>query len=427
MQATMQSIFQAHFAQYAHGRTLCVRELRAAWAISSCRTAALGGHVLRCEQGHTEQIRYHSCRHRSCTRCSAQPRQQWAEAHTRKLLACEHRHIIFTLPHELNGLWAYNRSRLAALLFDSVRETLLQLCADERWLGVTPGIVLALHTWGRTLSRHPHVHCLVSEGGLNASGQWQASTASFLLPVRVLKSLYRGKLLARLSHAVRCGRLVLPPSLPAPRWRALLRALYRKNFNLDVGERYAHGMGVVRYLARYVKGGALSARRLTLRRDRSSKPQVAFAYTDHRDGRAKRLRLAPAQFIERVLWHAPPRGQHTVRHAGLYASGARAQRERCARLIAATVPPHTAWPLLPAAPSATTLVPSCPTCTQPLRRIASLLPAHRFGEFSNTRRRSPPRQAQRGVEADAPLPLMPRVHSTQPPQHFLSPSGALLN
>jgi hypothetical protein len=423
MPLSMQSIFREHFEGYAQQRRLSVRELRAADAIRCCRTPALGGQLLRCEQGHSEQIRYFSCRHRSCPRCTALPRQQWAQAQSEKLLPCEHLHLVFTLPHELLGLWAYNRSRLAALLFDAVRQTLLQLCADPRWLGVTPGLLLALHTWGRTLNAHPHLHVLLSAGGLDAHGQWRPAPPRFVLPIRVIKSFYRGKLLGLISAAVRSGRLVLPPALTPPHWRGLLRALYRKNFNVHLGSRYAHGEGVVRYLARYVKGGPLREQRL----QRGADDQIGFDYTDHRDGGHKRCTLAPHAFIARVLWHAPPGHLHTVRHAGLYASAARERRLQCRAAIEAA---HTSpRPRLPAPAPAVILKPSCTHCQQPLRHVATLPPAHRFGEFSNRRRGLTPRQlnpAQLGVEADAPTRLHPRAPPMSTPTPPAAPSGALL-
>jgi len=417
MPLSMQSIFREHFERYAQDRLLSVRELRAADSIMRCRTAALGGQLLRCALGHGEQIRYYSCRHRSCPRCTALPRQQWAQAQADKLLPCEHLHLVFTLPHELLGVWAYNRSRLAALLFDAVRQTLLQLCADPRWLGITPGVVLALHTWGRTLNAHPHLHCLLSAGGLDAHGQWQAAAPRFVLPIRVIKSLYRGKLLAQISARVRTGQLALPPTITPAQWRTLLRALYRKNFNVHLGERYAHGVGVVRYLARYVKGGPLQAQRLQPAAD----GQIAFDYTDHRDGRRKRCTLAPLAFIGRVLWHAPPGHLHTVRHAGLYASAARDRRQLCLRALAAAA--ARPWPPLPARNGSATLAPMCVRCHLPLLRVATVLPTHRFGEISKTSRPRP-RSAQLGVEADAPPP--PRYSST-PTRRLFCSSSALLN
>lgn len=325
MEATLQGIFAAQFAPYAQGKHLPALAYKAARAIIECRSAALGGHVQRCPAGHVTRIQYNACRHRSCPRCSALPKVRWAEAQQARLLACDHYHVVFTLPHELLELWCLNRAWFVDALFQASRDTLMTLLGDERHLGALPGVVMALHTWGRTLSLHPHIHCLVTGGGLTASGDWRASKRGYLLPVRVVKALYKGKLLARLWTALQSGALKLPEGRCAADIARLLKAVGRKGWNVRVQERYAHGRGVMRYLARYVKGGPISDRRLL-----SATPsQVALGYTDHRDGKSKVLRLSTGHFIQRVLWHVPETGQHTIRHYGLYAHRARAKRAQC--------------------------------------------------------------------------------------------------
>jgi hypothetical protein len=381
MRSSMQSIFNEHFAQYAQGRALSVREQRAASAIMDCGTAAMGAHVLSCPQGHYERIQYHACRHRSCPRCAEPARQQWVQAQLSRLLPCEHFHAVFTLPHEFIALWQYNRVALAKALFDSARHSLQELCADARQLGAQVGIVMALHTWGRTLSRHPHVHCLVSAGGVDPSGQWRSSRSGYLVPVKALSALFRGKLLGRLKELLKLGRLKLPPEQDQRHWRACIARQYRAHWNVQLAQRYAHGRGVALYLARYVKGGPLSRERALY----GGPQRVSFGYTDHRDGQAKTLSLAPGQFLARVLWHAPPRGQHLVRHCGLYASSAKEQHRQALRALS-----PQREPTMPAAlashrpPMATTITVSCPQCKTALVRTLSLLPVHRKGEISNT-------------------------------------------
>lgn len=383
MRCTMQEIFQRHFAAYAQQRTLHPREQRAAACISQCYTGALGAHVLRCPLGHFEQWQLHACRHRSCPRCAEQPRQQWLQAQLEQLLPCPHFHVIFTLPHVLLALWEFNRSRLAQLLFDCARQALLQLLVDARHLGAVPGLLMALHTWGRTLSHHPHLHCLVSAGGLGAQDRWVPCRDEFLLPLKPLQRLFAGKLLARLGQALASQQLRCPPEQPSAHWRALLRTLYRQHWNIQINPPYAHGRGVALYLARYVKGGPLPARRALALHD----AQVHLPYTDHRDGQPKTLQLAATEFIARVLWHAPPRGQHMVRRAGLYASALGGQHRRCVQLLSAPdLPPEpqaSAWHEGLRRPDADPMGPRCPQCQAPLQRSLMARDMHHRGEVSN--------------------------------------------
>jgi hypothetical protein len=380
MGTTLQEIFRSQFSQYAQQRPLHPRERRAAWAIMNCRTPVMGGHILSCPHDDYRLVQYHSCRHRSCPTCSQQPRQHWVQQQLQRLLPCEHYHAVFTLPHEFIALWAYNRAALSKLLFDCARESLLQLCRDERFLGATPGIIMALHTWGRTLSQHPHVHCLVTGGGLDTSGQWRPSHHGYLLPVKVLSSLFRGKVLHHIKHAVAHATLRLPPQQDTQHWLSVIKAQYRKHWNVQLAEPYQHGRGVALYLARYVKGGALGSRH-SFDTDAHS---VRFDYVDHRDGQRKQLQLSKSEFIARVLWHAPPRGQHTVRHAGLYASSAAVPLEQARQQLA---PPPIivarTVEVLAFSPTSAPRCLHCPQCNANLIPAALIPKTHHPGEISN--------------------------------------------
>lgn len=380
MRATLQDVFRQHFGEYTKGRALHPREHRAAYCISQCFQPALGFHVLVCPQGHFNAVQHHACRHRSCPRCATAPRQQWLAAQLPKLLPCPHFHVIFTLPHAFIALWQFNRAVIAQLLFDSARTSLLDLCADERHLGAMPGLLMALHTWGRNLSHHPHVHCLVSAGGLDSANQWRACKPNFLLPLEPLRQLFRARLLSALQLALQHNRLALPPQQDRAHWQHLFNQQWRAHWNIQINEPYAHGRGVALYLARYVKGGPLgSDRRLHLTQDK-----VAFAYLDHRDAKRKNLTLEPHEFIARVLWHAPPKGQHTTRHAGLYATAHHRQHHQALKHLAPAPSPRQLTTLASHAidkPPPST--PICPTCATPLHRLHIRPAAHQIGEFSN--------------------------------------------
>ena len=167
---TLQTIFQDAFPAYEQTHPLPAHVRRAARAIMQCRTAALGGHVQACPDGHMARIWYNSCRHRACPQCAYLQTERWLALQQARLLACDHYHVIFTLPHELNPLWLANVPVMTTLLFQAVRDTLGTLLADPKYLGAQPGIIAALHTWSQTLVLHPHVHCLVTGGGLTPDG-----------------------------------------------------------------------------------------------------------------------------------------------------------------------------------------------------------------------------------------------------------------
>lgn len=359
MRCSLQQLVADHFDDYAAVHRLHRRESHAAWCIRHCHTAMLGQHLLVCPAGHVQQVQYHACRHRSCPRCAAAPRREWIDAQLQRLLPCPHFHVVFTLPHELVDLWSFNRRSMIDLLMRAVRECLLQMLGSARHGGIVPGLLLALHTWGRDLSYHPHVHALVSAGGVDPDGRWQPLRQRFLLPLRPLQALFRGKILSALTHLLRCGSLALPPSMDHAACAALIKRLYAKHWNIQIQPPYDSANGVAKYLARYVKGGPVPADRpLSI----DSAGFVRMPYTDHRDHRTKTLRLHVHDFLARVLWHAPPSGQHCVRHAGLYNSAMRSHHAHArSQLQASSHAPAQPPAAPPPAPPAL-----CPTCHRAL-------------------------------------------------------------
>lgn len=419
MRVSLQDIFVQHMPQYVAQHKLCPRERRAAWAISNCFTPAMGAHLLHCPTDGYSRLQYHACRHRSCPKCSNKPRQAWVESQLNKLLPCQHFHVVFTLPHVLLPLWRFNRAWFNRVLFDCARQCLITLCADPKFLGALPGILMSLHSWGRDLSEHPHIHCLVTAGGLDPQNNWLDTRNNFLLPAKVLSSLFRGKLLHHLGFALRHLSLRLPPESDPQHWRLIVRDLHRKHWNVHIGELYPHGKGVALYLARYVKGGPLPSSR-QLHQDHQ---HISFGYTSHRDGKAHQARLRVDHFIARILTHVPPKGQHTVRHCGLYASSQPQRRQRCLRQLrpstcttvaAASTSPHPGRAShATSCASATTptliswqhpkpMTPLCPHCNQPMVRTRAFSSHHRIGAFSDSTRLPHSTQAQLGVEPDKP-------------------------
>jgi hypothetical protein len=319
---TLQDIFCGAYPAYERTHPLPAHVRRAARAIMQCRTAALGGHVQACPDGHMARIWYNSCRHRSCPQCAYLQTARWLALQQARLLACEHYHVIFTLPHDLNPLWLANVPEMTRLLFQAVRDTLYDLLADAKYLGAQPGIIAALHTWSQTLVLHPHVHCLVTGGGLTAAGHWKAVRNGFLLPIRVVMAVFRGKMLAAIRQAWVREALGLPEAMRPQQLLNLLNRLghaQKTPWNVHIRERYRHGAGVVTYLARYLRGGPIKNARLVA----WDGDRVTFLYrTSEADASGtpswSRMTLSSADFLQRWLLHVPAPQTRTVRSYGLY-------------------------------------------------------------------------------------------------------------
>jgi hypothetical protein len=288
-----------------------------------CRTAALGGHVQACPDGHMARVWDNSCRHRACPQCADLQPERWLAVQRARLLACDHYHAIFTLPHDLNPLWLANVPVMTTLFFQAVRDTLVALLAAPKYLGAQPGIIAALHTWSQTLVLHPHVHCRVTGGGLTPDGQWQAVRNGLLLPVRVVMAVVRGKLLAAIRQALVRAELAGPEGMRPQHLLTLLTRLghpTKTKWNGHIRERYRHGAGVMTYLARYLRGGPLTNARWVAW---DGEP-VAFtcrARSTEADGdhpMAPQITLAVADFLQRWRLHVPTPQTRVVRSYGLY-------------------------------------------------------------------------------------------------------------
>jgi hypothetical protein len=368
---TLQTIFQDAFPAYEQRHALPAHVRRAAHAIIRCRTAALGGHIQACPDGHVARVWYNSCRHRSCPQCAYLQTERWLALQRARLLACDHYHVIFTLPHELNPLWLANVSMMTTLLFRTVRETLCTLLADPHYLGAQPGIMAALHTWSQTLVLHPHVHCLVTGGGVTASGDWKAVRNGFLLPARVVMAVFRGKMLAAIRHALACGALTLPEAMGPQQVLNLLNRLghpRKTKWNVRIMERYRHGAGVVMYLARYLRGGPIKNARLVA----YDGDRVTFTYrarqeeADAGPASPRRMTLPVAAFLQRWLLHVPVPQTRVVRCYGLY-HPRHAEALAICRTALGQPPVETPVPLTwqtVCAPRGEAHPERCPTCGQ---------------------------------------------------------------
>lgn len=322
MEATLQNIFNSEFDDYIDHHGISADQYNASKAIMECQTPVLGHEEWGCtSDGYVEQ-QNHSCRHRSCPRCQYAYTRNWLDKTQARLLDCSHYHVVFSLPHELNEVWQYNRAWSANHLFKASAETLQQLLKDERYLGADVGLLASLHTWGRTLSFHPHLHVLVTGGGIK-KGKWKGLEKDFLLPVGVLKAKFKGKWLSWLNGAYEKGVIERPGHWSESDWKRTLSKIAKKSWNVRIQGPYHFSQGVVNYLAKYVHGGPIKDHRI----EKSDMRSVVFKYRDHYDNKEKRMTLKTANFISRVLWHVPVKGQHNVRYYGVYVPGATAKRE----------------------------------------------------------------------------------------------------
>jgi hypothetical protein len=329
-------ILRARGAAYAAGHRLSHEQARVLQRLAACRTAALGGHVDACQNCDYQRISYNSCRDRHCPKCQATKRAAWLEARLERLLPVPYFHVVFTIPDLFNALMLHNQRRLYDLLFQTAAATLLTLAADPKRLGAQVGFTAILHTWGQNLLFHPHLHCVVTGGGLSLDGQrWIAGKRNYFLPVRVLGKLFRGKFLAGLKDAYQAGVLKLEGSLDLladPRaFQRLLDAGYARNWIVYAKPPFGGAGHVFRYLGRYSHRVAISNQRLCDVTD----THVRFDWKDYADGhRVRQMRLDIDEFIRRFLLHVLPKGFVRIRHYGLLASiNVAGKLEQCRRLL----------------------------------------------------------------------------------------------
>jgi hypothetical protein len=322
--ATIQEIIKRHYSAFERKHRLPESVRKAAKALMECRTSALGGHVQACPEGHYHRQWYNSCRNRVCPQCNWLQIEKWLIRQSERLLKCGHYHMIFTIPHELNILWQWNKKKITNIQFRAVRDTLFEFFLDDKHIGGKPGIIATQHTWSQTLIDHPHIHCLITEGGLSKSGKWIMKKQGYLLPVRAVMPVFRGKMLDYVDKAVEKGEITLPEAITIQRWKNLRNKLGRVKWNVNIRQRYEYGEGVLKYLSRYIRGGSISNKRIVSHRDGT----VSFRY---RMGEKKGnvMTLPVDEFMRRYFQHVPEPNTKMVRYYGLYAPTAKEKLSNC--------------------------------------------------------------------------------------------------
>lgn len=344
---TLGAIARAHGEAFKKQHALTEAQRKVLRAVSACRTEVLGGRMDVCQQCGDEKVVFHSCRNRHCPQCQAAAQARWLEGRFARLLPTGYFHVVFTVPDELlAGLAMRNREVFFDALFAAGSQTLLALGEDEKRLGAQLGITAVLHTWTRDLRFHPHLHCIVTGGGLTRDGrQWKSTKQDYLFPVSVLSALFRGKLVAALDEAYRDGRLDLngvaglgDAADPDTAWRRLRRKLYRTKWVSYAKPPFAGPESVYQYLGRYTHRVGLSNRRLVSATDDA----VVFCTRGEQTAT-----LHPHEFLRRFLLHVLPYGYVKLRHYGLLAPGNVNTRLVTARSLLETTTPPAPPPVAP--------------------------------------------------------------------------------
>lgn len=307
--------------------------------LCQCRTAALGYHHYYCSNNECKHVhyQYHSCHNRHCPSCNWQRQDEWMEARMNELLPVKYLHTVFTLPYELNTLVMGNRKALFKLLFDSASYCLLKLCKDPKWLGATPAITAVLHTWGQQLTFHPHVHCIVSGGGVDKNCNWKNLKKSekygYLFPYDVMEPIYKSYFLKQLNNLIKNAQVSLPTGT---NWSKFRDYLYKKKWIIYAKQPMGNVSQVVEYLAHYAHKVAISNYRIL----EVSDTHVSFQYKDYKDGKkSKIMRLKKTEFVNRFEQHILPRGFVKMRHYGILGNFKR--NERINKILAVMgLPPH---------------------------------------------------------------------------------------
>jgi hypothetical protein len=300
-------VLRAHWSQVENHSQINSWKLRTFWAVKSCRTEALGGHVDACTQCGVVRISYNSCRNRHCPKCQGNKREQWLQARENELLHVPYFHVVFTLPEQLNTLAMYRTKDVYDTLFETAWSTVKTFGNDKKHLGADTGMISILHTWGQTLMLHPHLHCIVPGGGLNPQGKWKTARAQgkYLFPVKAMSKVFRGKYVEKLKEKI--------PEMD----KTLVNELFKNNWVVYAKRPFGNPRSVIEYLGRYTHKIAISNHRIKM----AASGKVTFSYKDYREkAKEKEMTLEGMEFIRRFSLHILPKRFVRIRHYGILSS-----------------------------------------------------------------------------------------------------------
>jgi hypothetical protein len=378
MSATLAEVFQTFGPEYLNAHGVNGSRAKVFRAILDCRTAALGGHCLECDDCGQRAYVYHSCRNRHCPTCQTRAKEAWTQRRIAELLPVPYAHLVFTLPHVLNSLAAVHDRWVFDTLLAAVTKTLLAFASNPRWLGAEPAFTVVLHTWTQDLRRHVHVHVLIACGGLDAAGAWvqPKRNTRFLFPIEALSQVFRAKFLDALDTARRSGTLPRDPAAEPNAWSLRRKALLKHDWVVYAKTPLGGPAEVLEYLSRYTHRTAISNERLVAIQD----GKVLLRVRADDSGGRRVIRIPGPIFIGRFLQHVLPQGFKRIRHYGLLASAHK--RERLAQARRALQTPEPLFPAVEAAADflrrvAQRDITRCPRCGQgTLRLVAVLRPDH---------------------------------------------------
>ena len=313
----LSDVLQAHWQTVQNSGGYNSWQLRTMDAVRRCRRASLGGHVDGCSSCGLLRISYNSCRNRHCPKCQGKQRQEWIQAREEELLPVPYFHVVFTLPDSLNQLCMHKPAMLYNLLFKTAWSVINSFGHDPKWLGAQAGMISILHTWGQTLTLHPHLHCIVPGGGLTKAGNWKMakSDGKYLFNVKAMSKAFRGRYIAALKE-------LLPLQMTPP----LLNCLYKHKWVVYAKRPFTGPQSVVEYLGRYTHKIAISNHRLKVVDDK----EVTFSYKDYKHGSVKKeMVLDIREFIRRYALHILPKGLVRIRHYGILSSTSKKQAATC--------------------------------------------------------------------------------------------------
>jgi len=327
----VQDIFSQYGDDFLRSHTLNSVQEKAFRDILRCRTSALGGHTYVCDECGHQEIAYNSCRNRHCPKCQTIAKEQWIDKQSQSLLDIPYFHAVFTLPDDLNPIMYQNQDTMYNLLFKTATGTLMELSDDRKYLGATPGITAVLHTWGQNLLYHPHIHFIVTGGGLTSSNKWVNSREKFFIPVKVLSAKFRGKFMAALRTA-KLNFFNDMADLESPAaFNTFVSFLYGKDWVTYCKPPFQSPSKVISYLGRYTHRVAISNNRIL----RCGGGLVTFSWRDYKNAnKVKEMTITAVEFIRRFMLHILPSGIRKIRHYGLLAPRNKAERiELCRSLI----------------------------------------------------------------------------------------------
>ncbi|MGH6638641.1 MAG: IS91 family transposase [Polaromonas sp.] len=393
--ATLADALRQHGAAYLAKHTLSTPQAKAWRAIVACRTAALGGQQLACGACGHSHWQYHSCRNRHCPQCGARAKDAWLQGRLAEVLPVPYAHLVFTLPHSLNGLYGAHPRWVIDTLFACTAHTLSEFAANLRWMGVgggTPAFSLVLHTWTQDLRRHIHVHAMMACGVLGREGLWHAPARKpdFLFPVQAMSKVFRGKFLAALGKAHQHNQIERDPQGDAVAWAERQHALYRHDWVVYAKTPLGGPAQVLEYLSRYTHRTAIGNERIKA----ITPAEVVFTVRSNDQGGKRTVRLEGAEFVRRVLLHTLPQGIKRIRHYGALASACKADKLAQARLALRMPPPNPK-----AAESAQAFmarvakleVMQCPCCKANAMRVVATLAGSRHLPEPGAMAMPPPR------------------------------------